>query len=47
MSLAERLIADIDHDTTIVAYTDGAAQGNLETAGAGAIITYPGWGPGA
>ena len=47
MALAERIIADIDHDTTIVAYTDGAAQGNPGPAGAGAIITYPGWGPGA
>ena len=47
VALAERIIADIDHDTTIVAYTDGAAQGNPGPAGAGAIITYPGWGPGA
>ena len=45
VALAERVIANIDHDTTIVAYTDGAAQGNPGPAGAGAIITYPGWGP--
>ena len=25
---AKEVIADIDHDTTLVAYTDGAAQGN-------------------
>ena len=42
-----RITADIDHNTTIVAYTDGAAQGNPGPAGAGAIIIYPGWGPGA
>jgi hypothetical protein len=45
VALAERVIANIDHDTTIVAYTDGAAQGNPGPGGAGAIITYPGWGP--
>ena len=47
VALAERIIADIDNDTTIFAYTDGASQGNPGPAGAGAIITYPGWGPGA
>jgi ribonuclease HI len=47
VALADRTISAIDHDTTIVAYTDGAAQGNPGPAGAGAIITYPGWGPGA
>ena len=47
MALADRIIRDTDHDTTIVAYTDGAAQGNPGPAGAGAIITYPGLGPGA
>ena len=36
-----------DHGTAIVAYTDGAAQGNPGPAGAGSIITCPGWGPGA
>ena len=46
VALAERTITAIDHDTTIVAYTDGASQGNPGPAGAGAIITYPGWGPG-
>ena len=47
MALAERIIANIAHNTTIVAYTDGAAQGNPGQAGAGAVVTYPGWGPGA
>ena len=42
VALAERIIADIDHDTTIVAYTDDAAHGNPGPAGAGAIIMYPG-----
>ena len=41
---AERVIADIDHTSTLVAYTDGAAQGNPGPAGAGAIVTYPHWG---
>ena len=39
VALAERIIAAIVHDITIVAYTDGAAQGNSGPAGAGAIIT--------
>ena len=45
VALAARVITAIDHDTTIVAYTDGSAQGNPGPAGAGAIVTYPGWGP--
>ena len=31
----------------MVAYTDGAAQGNPGPAGAGAIVTYPHWGAAA
>ena len=44
---AEQVIADIDHNSTLVAYTDGAAQGNPGPAGAGAIVTYPHWGAAA
>ena len=44
---AEKVIADIDHDTTLVAYTDGAAQGNPGPTGAGAIVTYLCSGPAA
>ena len=44
---AEKVIADIDHDTSLVAYTDGAAQGNPGPAGAGANVTYLCWVPAA
>ena len=43
-TLAHNTITAIDHDHTIVAYTDGASKGNPGPCGAGAIITYPNWG---
>jgi len=46
-ALAHNVITSIDHDTTVVAYTDGASRGNPGPCGAGAIITYPKWGPAA
>ena len=46
-ALAHDIIASIDHENTIVAYTDGASRGNPGPCGAGAIITYPRWGAAA
>ena len=42
-ALAHDIITSIDHDNTIVAYTDGASRGNPGPCGAGAIVTYPRW----
>jgi len=44
VALADHTIDAIDHNYTVVAYTDGASQGNPGPSGAGAIITYPKWG---
>jgi ribonuclease HI len=42
---AAALLNDIDHEACVVAFTDGSALGNPGPAGAGAIITYPAYGP--
>ena len=42
-ALTHDIIMSIDHDNTIVAYTDGASRGNPGPCGAGAIVTYPRW----
>ena len=42
-ALAQDIITSIDHDNTLVAYTDGTSRGNPGPCGAGAIITYPRW----
>ena len=53
-ALAEHIIADIDHDSTIAAaYTEGAAQSNpamvrrARARSSSTVTYYPGWGPGA
>jgi ribonuclease HI len=41
----DSILQAIDHDSCVVAYTDGSAIGNPGPSGAGAIITYPHYGP--
>ena len=43
-ALAHDIITSIDHDNTIVAYTDETSRGNPGPCGVGAIATYPRWG---
>ena len=38
---ADNILADIDRDSTVVAFTDGSAKGNPGPTGAGALVHYP------
>jgi ribonuclease HI len=45
LAYVDSILQAIDHVSCVVAYTDGSAIGNPGPSGAGAIITYPHFGP--